>query len=266
VRFLVQVEIWSDVVCPWCAVGRARFQRALEAFDHADEVRVRWRSFELDPAAPRERPGSQRDHLAAKYGRTPAQAQEMLDQMTATAAEEGLSFRFDRARAGNTFDAHRLLHLAHDVGARDDRPGLQDEVKDALLAGYLRDGEPIGDPDALTRLAVAAGLDHDAVSAVLAGDRYADEVRADEDQARAFGISAVPFFVLDRRYGVSGAQPTEVLLGALREAWGSRSALTPVGGAGHDPGGDSSHDHADHDHAAHDHAHDDACVDGSCAV
>jgi predicted DsbA family dithiol-disulfide isomerase len=250
----VQVEIWSDVVCPWCAVGRARFQRALEAFDHAAEVTVRWRSFELDPTAPRERPGSQRDHLAAKYGRTPAQAQEMLDQMTATAAEEGLTFRFDRARAGNTFDAHRLLHLAHEVGARDDRPGLQDEVKDALLTGYLRDGEPIGDPDALTRLAVAAGLDHDEVADVLAGDRHAEEVRADEDQAHAFGISGVPFFVLDRRYGVSGAQPTEVLLRALREAWSARSALTPVGAAGPGP-----------EHGP-DHAHDDACADGSCAV
>jgi predicted DsbA family dithiol-disulfide isomerase len=254
----VQVEIWSDVVCPWCAVGRARFQRALEAFDHAAEVDVRWRSFELDPSAPRERPGSQRDHLASKYGRTPAQAQEMLDQMTATAAEEGLTFRFDRARAGNTFDAHRLLHLAHEVGDRDDRPRLQDEVKEALLTGYLRDGEPIGDPDTLTRLAVAAGLDDDEVAGVLAGDRHADAVRADEDQARAFGISGVPFFVLDRRYGVSGAQPTEVLLGALREAWSSRSALTPVGASAHGTDRGPSN--------PHDHAHDDACADGSCAV
>jgi predicted DsbA family dithiol-disulfide isomerase len=250
----VQVEIWSDVVCPWCAVGRARFRRALDAFDHGAEVSVRWRSFELDPAAPDERPGSQRDHLAVKYGRTPAQAQQMLDQMTATAAEEGLTFRLDRARAGNTFDAHRLLHLAHEVGIREDRPGLQDAVKDALLTGYLRDGEPIGDADALTRLAVTAGLDHDEVAAVLAGDGYADAVRADEDQARAFGISGVPFFVLDRRYGVSGAQPTEVLLGALREAWDARSALAPVGAAGRGP-----------EHRP-DHAHDDACADGSCAV
>jgi predicted DsbA family dithiol-disulfide isomerase len=249
----VQVEIWSDVVCPWCAVGRARFQRALDAFDHAGEVTVRWRSFELDPSAPRERTGSQRDHLAHKYGRTPAQAQQMLDQMTATAAEEGLTFRFDRARAGNTFDAHRLLHLAHHVAVREDRPGLQDEVKDALLTGYLTDGEPIGDPEALTRLAVAAGLDHAEVADVLGGDRYADEVRADEDQARTFGISGVPFFVLDRRYGVSGAQPTEVLLGALREAWGARSQLAHVGPAG------PTDDDAGHEHG-------DACADGSCAI
>lgn len=254
----MQVEIWSDVVCPWCAVGRARFRRALDAFDHADEVTVRWRSFELDVSAPRERPGSQRDHLADKYGRTPAQAQQMLDQMTAAAADEGLTFRFDRARAGNTFDAHRLLHLAHDVAVREDRSSLQDEVKDLLLTGYLADGEPIGDTAALTRLAVAAGLDRDEVTDVLGGDRYADEVRADEDQARTFGISGVPFFVLDRRYGVSGAQPTEVLLGALREAWESRSTLRPVGETGHTP--DRGPDHA------HQHANDDACADGSCAV
>jgi predicted DsbA family dithiol-disulfide isomerase len=249
----VQVEIWSDVVCPWCAIGRARFRRALEAFDHRDEVTVRWRSFELDPSAPRERTGSQRDHLARKYGRTPAQAQQMLDQMTATAAEEGLTFRFDRARAGTTFDAHRLLHLAHEVATRDGRPGLQDEVGDALFTGYLRDGEPIGDPEALTRLTVAAGLDHAEVSEVLGGDRFAAEVRADEDQARAFAISGVPFFVLDRRYGVSGAQPTEVLLGALREAWGARSQLAPVGSAG------PTDDRAGH-------VHDDACAGGSCAT
>jgi predicted DsbA family dithiol-disulfide isomerase len=237
----VQVEIWSDVVCPWCAVGRTRFQHALAAFDHADEVEVRWRSFELDPSAPRERAGSQRDHLAEKYGRTADEAQEMLDQMTRTAAEIGLEFRLDRARAGNTFDAHRLLHLAHDRGGAE----LQDAVKGRLLTGYLRDGEPIGDPDALSRLVVPTGLDADEVAEVLAGDRYADAVRADEEQARAFGISGVPFFVLDRRYAVSGAQSPEVLLGALREARGTTPALAMAGRG---------------------HAHDTACADGRCAV
>jgi predicted DsbA family dithiol-disulfide isomerase len=254
----VQVEIWSDVVCPWCAIGRARFQRALDAFDHAGEVTVRWRSFELDPSAPRERPGSTRDHLAAKYGRSADEAQGMLDQMTATAAEEGLDFRFDHARGGNTFDAHRVLHLAHESGERDGRPGLQDEVKAALLTAYLRDGEPIGDPDAVRRVAVHAGLDDAEVTEVLGGDRFADAVRADEEQARAFGISGVPFFVLDRAYGVSGAQPTEVLLGALREAWGARSSLTTVGG-GHT---DDTAPAAGRD----EHVHDAACADGSCAV
>jgi predicted DsbA family dithiol-disulfide isomerase len=247
----VQVEIWSDVVCPWCAIGRARFRRALATSPHAGEVEVRWRSFELDPAAPRERPGPYRDHLAAKYGRSPDEAQAMIDQMTATAAAEGLEFRFDRARAGTTFDAHRVLHLAAAVGETTGDDGLQDRVKDALLTGYLRDGAPIGDPAAVADLAVAAGLDRDEVDEVLAGDRFATEVRADEDQARAFGIGGVPFFVIDRRFAVSGAQPAEVLAGALDRAAQERSALTVVG----DDGGDGPH-----------HDHDGACVDGSCAV
>lgn len=248
----MQVEIWSDVVCPWCAVGRARFQQALATFDHADAVEVRWRSFELDPQAPAERQGSQRDHLAHKYGRSPDEAQAMLDQMTATAAEVGLEFRFDRARAGNTFDAHRLLHLAHDRGGSP----LQDTVKDALLTGYLRDGEPIGDPQALARLATSAGLDADEVAEVLAGDRYAAEVRADEDQAHEFGISGVPFFVIDRRYAVSGAQPAEALHGALTEAWRQQRPLTMVGQAGAGTDEPTSHQHGDGE----------ACADGACAI
>ncbi|MEX1178247.1 MAG: DsbA family oxidoreductase [Nitriliruptor sp.] len=254
----MQVEIWSDVVCPWCAVGRARFQHALGAFDHADEVEVRWRSFELDPSAPREREVSQRDHLAAKYGRTPDEAQAMLDQMTTTAAEVGLEFRFDRARAGNTFDAHRLIHLAYERGG----PALQDAVKGQLLTGYLRDGQPIGDPDALTRLAVSAGLDEDEVTEVLRGEKFAAEVRSDEDQAREFGISGVPFFVIDRRFAVSGAQPPEVLLGALQQAWSQRSPLEMVGA----PRSQADDEHGTNTAAGHDHATGDACADGSCAI
>ncbi|MEX1163687.1 MAG: DsbA family oxidoreductase [Nitriliruptor sp.] len=250
----MQVEIWSDVVCPWCAVGRARFQQALADFAHADEVEIRWRSFELDPSAPRLREVSQRDHLATKYRRTPDEAQAMLDQMTATAAEVGLEFRFDRARAGNTLDAHRLLHLAFERGGS----ALQDAVKDRFLTGYLRDGEPIGEVAALTRLAVEAGLDEADVTEVLAGERFTDEVREDETQARVLGISGVPFFVLDARYGVSGAQPAEVLLGALQQAWQERSPLTIVGGStGHAAATDGD---------GHDHPAGDACSCDSCAV
>lgn len=244
------IEIWSDVVCPWCAVGRARFERALADFEHADEVEVRWRSFELDPTAPRVRDEDQAAHLAAKYGRTREQAAEMLDQMTATAAAEGLTFRFDLARAGNTFDAHRLLHLAHEVGAaRGEAAAVQDQLKARLLTGYLSEGAAIGEVDTLRGLAVDAGLPADAVDETLAGDRFAEEVRADEREAQDLAISAVPFFVIDRRYGVAGAQPSEVLLGALRRAWSERSPLTVIGAA--DTSG---------------HAHDDACADGSCAV
>jgi predicted DsbA family dithiol-disulfide isomerase len=232
----VKVEIWSDIVCPWCAIGKRRFEAALARFDHRDEVEVRWRSFELDPAAPSLRAEPLAEHLAAKYGVELAQAEAMQAQMTATAEAEGLSFRFDIARAGNTFDAHRLLHLAADHG-------LQDTLKERLLSAYLGEGEPVGDRATLARLAAEAGLDRDDAAAVLGGDAYADAVRADEADGRALGISGVPFFVIERTYGVSGAQSPDVLVSALDRAWADRHPLTVVAGAG---GGD--------------------CADGACTT
>jgi predicted DsbA family dithiol-disulfide isomerase len=207
----VHVEIWSDIVCPWCYVGKRRFEAALAQFAHREEVTVTWRSFELDPSAPRERDVDGATHLAAKYGTSREQAVRMQEQMTAVAAVEGLDFRFDRARAGTTFDAHRLLHLAH-------AHGLQDAVKERFMRAYLTEGEPIGDPAALQRLAVEAGLPAGAVREVLVGDRYAEEVREDERTASALGITAVPFFVVDRAIGASGAQPAELLADLLRRA------------------------------------------------
>jgi predicted DsbA family dithiol-disulfide isomerase len=207
---LMQVEIWSDVVCPWCYIGKRRFEAALARFEHHDEVEVRWRSFELDPGAPQERTEPIVDHLAAKYGTTREQAQAMLDRMTATAEGEGLQFRFDLARRGNTFDAHRLLHLAADRGR-------QPAVKERLMAAYFTEGRPIGDVDTLVSLAGEAGLDEAEVNQTLTGDAYADAVRDDEAQARELGITGVPFFVIDRAYGVSGAQAAEVLLEVLEE-------------------------------------------------
>jgi predicted DsbA family dithiol-disulfide isomerase len=226
----MRIDIWSDVVCPWCSVGRARFARALEAFEHRDQVEVVWRSFELDPsAAPStQASGGQVELLASKYGRSPAEAQQMLDQMTATAAADGLTFRFDLMRGGNTFDAHRLLHLAL---AR----GRQHELKQALDTGTFAEGLSVSDHDELTRVAVAAGLDEDEVRRVLASDEYADAVRADVAQARAYGITGVPFFVLDGRFGVSGAQPAEQVLAALEQAWGERSPVTVLAGGADAP-------------------------------
>lgn len=236
----MKVEIWSDIVCPWCAIGRSRFQTALADFPHRDEVDVRWRSFELDPGAPVEREGTLVGHLAEKYGTSTEQAHQMQDRMTAVAADEGLDFHFDRARPGNTFDAHRLLHLA----AERDR---QDEVKQRLLTAYLTDGEPIGDHEALVRVVAEAGLDADEARAVLTGDAYAGAVRADEREAQVLGVTGVPFFVVDRRYGVSGAQPAPVLLGALERAWAEARPVTVLAGAG-----------------AGEAAGGDACADGSC--
>jgi predicted DsbA family dithiol-disulfide isomerase len=219
----VHVEIWSDIACPWCYIGKRRFETALAAFEHADDVRVTWRSFELDPGAPVERGGDRTSHLAEKYGTTREQAAAMQRTMTEVAGGEGLGFRFDIARGGNTFDAHRLLHLATAHGA-------QDALKEGLLRAYLCEGRLVGDPAVLGALALDAGLPKDEVGEVLAGDRYAAEVREDERTAAALGITAVPFFVVDRTIGASGAQPPATLTELLRRGWSERSPLTTVAG------------------------------------
>jgi predicted DsbA family dithiol-disulfide isomerase len=210
----LRIDIWSDIACPWCYVGKRRLEQALARFPHAAEVEVVWRAFELDPSAPRVRDPQQgyADRLARKYGTTPAQAQGMIDRMVDTAAGDGLALRFDHIRPGNTFDAHRLLHLAHERG-------VQDALKERLLRAYLTEGQAIGEPEVLRPLACEVGLDEREVGDLLGGDRYAPEVRQDEALARELGITGVPFFVLAGRLGVSGAQPTDVLLGALGRAW-----------------------------------------------
>ena len=226
----MRVEIWSDVVCPWCYVGKRRFEAALAAFPHRDQVEVVWRSFELDAGAPAERVGDYAQLLADKYGFPVEQGRQMIDTMTQTAAQEGLDFRFDLARVGNTFDAHRLLHLAHDRG-------VQDAVKERLMRATFTEGEPIGDRETLVRLVAEAGLAAEDACAVLASDRYAAEVRADEAQARAYGISGVPFFVVDGAYGVNGAQPVEALAQVLATAWAASRPLVTAAAAG--PGCDA---------------------------
>jgi predicted DsbA family dithiol-disulfide isomerase len=219
----VDVEIWSDIACPWCYIGKRRFEAALAQFEHRDEVRVTWRSFELDPAAPAEREGDRAARLADKYGMTVERAREMEQHLTDTAAEEGLGFRFDVARSGTTFDAHRLVHLAREHG-------LQDAMKERLLQAYFTEGELMSDRETLVRLGVQTGLDEDAIRETLAGDRFADEVRADEHAAGQLGISAVPTFVIDRALGASGAHPPDALLELLRRGWENRSSLVLAGG------------------------------------
>jgi predicted DsbA family dithiol-disulfide isomerase len=218
---IVKVEIWSDVVCPWCAIGKRRFERALSQFDHADQIEVVWRSFQLDPTAPRRREGELVDLLAAKYGMARGVAEANQARLTDMAEIEGLEFHFEHAKTGNTFDAHRLLHLAAETG-------LQDALKERLFIAYFRDGLAIGEPDVLRSVAVATGLDARRVDEVLGSDAFAAEVRADEDEARALGVSGVPFYVIDRRYGVSGAQAPELLLELLDKAWEESAPLTMV--------------------------------------
>jgi predicted DsbA family dithiol-disulfide isomerase len=208
------VEIWSDVVCPWCYVGKRRFESALADFEHRDEVQTIWRSFQLDPNAPPERRVSSAEHLAGKYGMSVEQAEASNAQMTELAASEGLEYHLDRTRGGNSFDAHRLIQLAADHD-------LQDAMKERLMRAYFTEGEPVGDRETLIRLAADTGLD---ARAALEGEAYADAVHADVELAARIGIRGVPYFVLDRRFGVSGAQPAELLLQALEKTWETRTA------------------------------------------
>ena len=208
----MQVEIWSDVVCPWCYLGKRRFERALGEFEHSGDVEVIYRSFELDPSAPPGITTPTVELLASKYRMSDQQTEQAQRQMEQRAAEEGLTFRMDGLRSGNTRDAHRLLHLAK---AR----GTQPELAERLHRAYFTEQDSIFDPDALTRIAVEAGLDPDEVATVLAGDFYSADVDTDEAMAQALGANGVPFFVIDRRYGISGAQPAEVITEVLDKAW-----------------------------------------------
>ncbi len=212
-----RVDIWSDIACPWCYVGKRRLERALKDFPHADHVEVVWHSFELDPAAPPERDPavSHTDRIAKKYGISSEQARRNSDRLCDSARGEGLTFDFEHIRSGNTFDAHRVIHLGH---AR----GRQDATKERFLKAYLEEGALMSDHATLVRLAVEAGLDEHEVTDVVSSDQYAEAVRADEAQAHQFGISGVPCFVLDGRVSVSGAQSPEVLLSALHQVWSER--------------------------------------------
>jgi predicted DsbA family dithiol-disulfide isomerase len=221
----VHVEIWSDIACPWCYIGKRRFEAALAAYEHRDEVTVTWRSFELDPTAPPARDVDGATHLAQKYGMSREEAVAMQDRMTQNAAADGLEFRFDIARGGNTFDAHRVVHLAAAHGA-------QDAMKERIMRAYLSEGELISDHATLERLAVEVGLPREEVADVLRRDAYSREVREDERTAGRMGISAVPFFVVDRAIGAAGAHPPEQLLRLLREARAANPPATVAATAG----------------------------------
>jgi len=210
----LRIDIWSDVACPWCYVGKRRLEGALAEFEHADEVEVRWHAFELDPSVPKETDPSVSlaERLARKYRTTTASAEQMMQRMADTAAEDGIEMDFDRARPGNTFDAHRLIHLAGERGA-------QDAMKERLLKAYFTEGALVSDHETLARLAAEVGLEPDEVQAMLSTDQYAQEVRQDEAQAAALGITGVPCFVLAERFGVTGAQPVETMKRVLERAW-----------------------------------------------
>jgi predicted DsbA family dithiol-disulfide isomerase len=208
----VRIEVWSDVVCPWCYIGKRRLEKALAEFEHADEVEVEWRSFQLDPTHPKGLRQPVYESLAAKTGGSTAQVKGMTDRVKAIGAEEGLAYDFDRAVVVNTVDAHRITHLAK-------THGLGSAMHERLLRAYFIEAELVDDPETLVRLAVEVGVPADEASRVLAGDEYAGDVAADGREARALGANGVPFFVLDRAYGISGAQPVAAFQQALQTAY-----------------------------------------------
>ena len=236
----MKVEIWSDVVCPWCYVGKRQFEDALSRFDRRDQVEVEWRSFELDPDAPTRVDLPMSKILERKYGMTAEQAAAANRQMTERAAGVGLEYHLDDVQRGNSFDAHRLIHLAA-------RHGLSDAMEERLFRAYFTEGLPVGDRKTLAELAVEVGLDGDEVDAALHGTDFAEEVRADEARATALGISGVPSFVIDEAYGISGAQPADVLLDSMQRAWSESHpavAVSVTGRGADDPG----------------------CADGTCSI
>ncbi|WP_019946361.1 DsbA family oxidoreductase [Hymenobacter aerophilus] len=209
----MKIEIWSDILCPFCYIGKRRLEGALAKFAHADQVQVEWRSFELDPNADPTPGENQYVRLARKYGNTEDWARQMSANMAQMAAEEGLAFDFDKLVPANSLDAHRLIHLAT-------RHGRQDAAEERLFKAYLEQGLDINDHAVLTRLGADLGLPEPEVAALLSSDQFEQEVRHDEYEARQIGVRGVPYFVFADKYAVSGAQPAELFAEVLEKAWG----------------------------------------------
>jgi predicted DsbA family dithiol-disulfide isomerase len=230
----MQVEVWSDVVCPWCYIGKRRLESALEKFPHRDDVEVVWRSFQLDPSIPEGETHPTLPALAAKYRTSEDAMRANMARVEQLAADEGLDYHLADGVSGNTLRAHELLHLAAEHG-------LRNRLKERLLHAHFEEGRSVFDVDSLVSLAVEVGLDEAEVREALADRRYLAAVREDGATAQALGATGVPFFVVDRKYGAAGAQPAELLLQILERAWAEANPLTTVPAA-------------------------DGCTDDSCAV
>jgi predicted DsbA family dithiol-disulfide isomerase len=217
----MQIEVWSDVVCPWCYIGKRRLETALEKFPHRDQVEVVWRSFQLDPTIPEGETFPTLPALAAKYGRSVEEMRQMQGRVEEMAAGEGLQYDLVNGISGNTLLAHELIHLAAERG-------LGGEMKERLLHAHFEQGRSVFSVDDLVPLAVEVGLDEDDVRRALADRRYLPAVREDIVTAQTLGATGVPFFVVDRKYGAAGAQPAELLLQVLERAWADSHPLITV--------------------------------------
>lgn len=208
----LKIQIWSDVMCPFCYIGKRRIEGALAKFEHKDKVTIEWKSFQLDASFKASPDDNVVDHLAIKYGKDKAWAQQMVDNMTQNAKNSGLDFHFEKAILANSHNAHRLLHLAK-------KYNLGNELKEQLLKAYLTEGKDVNDLDVLSRLGQEVGLDKATVEEVLHSEAYADAVKKDILEAQQIGVQGVPFFVFDNKYAISGAQPEEMFLQALKQTW-----------------------------------------------
>ena len=217
----MKIEIWSDVACPWCYIGKRRFETALAAFPHRDGVQVQWRSFQLDPTLPEHYDGTELDYLSTRKGMDPAQVAGMFEHVAAQAGAEGLTYRFEDVVVANSFTAHRLIHLAA-------AHGKEDAAKERLLSDHFEHGRDIGSREYLASLGRDLGIDAGEVDELFSSDKYAAEVRQDFAEGRALGVSGVPFFVIDRKYGISGAQPAATFSAALEQAWQESHPLAMV--------------------------------------
>jgi predicted DsbA family dithiol-disulfide isomerase len=208
----LKIQIWSDVMCPFCYIGKRKMEEALNQFENKNSVAIEWKSFQLDPsfvATPNE---SIIDHLAEKYRKDTDWAQTMVDNMTENAKRSGLDFHFEKAILANSLNAHRLLHLAK-------KHNLSNELEELLFKAYLTDGKNVNDLHTLESLGLEAGLEKEAIDHVLHSEDYANEVRQDQEEAQDIGVTGVPFFVFDNKYAVSGAQQTDVFLKTLEKTW-----------------------------------------------
>lgn len=223
----MKVEVWSDFACPFCYIGKQRLEAALDQFAHKDDVEVVFRSFELDPHAPRDVDHDVHDMLAAKYGMSREQAIAMNGNVGFQGKEVGIEFQFDTMILTNTFDAHRLARYAMNRGK-------MNRMAQELFQAYFTDSRHLSDHETLAELAVKTGLDRDEVLKMLASADYSDEVRADEAEAARLGARSVPFFVIDHKHALSGAQPVNMFINALQTAWNDSQPLTVLNDAGSD--------------------------------
>ena len=208
----LKIQIWSDIMCPFCYIGKRRIESALQNFEHKDTVEIEWKSFQLDPSFIASPEDNMVEHLAEKYRKDAVWAQGMLEDMTQNAKNSGLDFHFEKAIMANSLHAHRLLHLAK-------KYNLANDLEELLFKAYLTDGKNINDLDTLKAFGLEVGLNGESIDEVLHSNAYADEVQQDINEAQSIGVQGVPFFVFDNKYAVSGAQHVETFVKTLEKVW-----------------------------------------------